>query len=139
MVANDTLAKGELRAAIRSRARRYVDEVFIVCPALGSRLRNLLSDDDRARAEAHARLDASLAALAEIGVHADGCVGDADPLRAIDDTLRTFAADELIIATHPPLRSNWLAGDVVERARERYHLPITHVVVDLAAERASAT
>lgn len=135
VVANETVAGEALRNAIQTRARRYVDEVFVVCPALSSRLRHWLSDEDRVRARAHARLDASLAALAQVGIHADGCVGDADPLGAIEETLTTFAADELIIATHPRGRSSWLKRDVVDRARGRFDLPVAHVVVDLEAER----
>ena len=64
-----------------------------------------------------------------------GEIGDDDPLQAIDDALRTFAPDELIISTHPEGRSNWLERGVVEHARERFALPVTHVVVDLDAER----
>jgi len=63
-------------------------------------------------------------------------VGDADPLQAIEDALRAFGADEVIVSTHPPGRSNWLERDVIARARERFDLPITHVVVDLERERA---
>lgn len=55
---------------------------------------------------------------------------------AIEDALRTFPADEILISTHPPDRSRWLEGGVVERARAEIELPITHVVVDLEAERA---
>lgn len=130
-----TVGGRALRGEIRRRARPYVDEVFLVCPALDSRLRHRLADEDRIRAAAHGRLDASLAALAKVAIQADGCLADADPLRAIEDTLRTFAADELIISTHPPGRSSWLAGNVVERARERFSLPIAHVIVDLELER----
>jgi hypothetical protein len=73
-------------------------------------------------------------------VEARGEVGDADPIQAMDDALRTFGADEIVISTHPPGRSNWLEKEVIGRARERYPVPITHVVVDLERERqASAT
>jgi hypothetical protein len=51
----------------------------------------------------------------------------------IEDALRTFRPDELIISTHPPGRSHWLERGVVERARERFALPLTHIVVDLDA------
>ena len=50
----------------------------------------------------------------------------------------TFGADEIIISTHPPGRSNWLEKEVIGRAGERYPVPITHVVVDLEQERAGA-
>ena len=70
---------------------------------------------------------------------ARGEVGDADPLQAIEDSLRTFGADEIIISTHPEGRSNWLEKGVVSGAKQRFTVPITHVVVDLEAERAEAT
>jgi hypothetical protein len=57
-----------------------------------------------------------------------------DPNQAIEDMLRAFPADELIISTHPPDRSKWLERGVVERARREVPLPVTHVVVDLEAE-----
>ncbi len=39
--------------------------------------------------------------LREAGINARGEVGDADPLQAIEDALRTFGADEIVISTHP--------------------------------------
>ena len=60
-------------------------------------------------------------------------------LLAIEDTLRTFAADEVIISTHPPERSRWLEQGVVERAERDVPLPVAHVIVDLEAERAAGT
>ena len=60
---------------------------------------------------------------------------DANPLQAMEDALRTFGADEIIISTHPEGRSHWLERGVVVHARERFAVPITHVVVDLDRER----
>jgi hypothetical protein len=51
----------------------------------------------------------------------------------MEDALRTFGADEIVIATHPEGRSNWLERNIVGAARERFDAPITHVVVDLDA------
>jgi hypothetical protein len=134
VVANETVAGRALRAEVVHRAGGDA-EVLVVCPALNSPLRHWASDEDAARARAQARLDESLGALAGAGVEARGEVGDADPLQAIDDALRTFGADEIVISTHPPGRSNWLEKEIIVRARERYDCPITHVVVDLEHER----
>ncbi len=113
--------------------------VILVCtPALNSRLRHWASDEDGARAAAQERLDASLEGLRALGIDASGEVGDANPLQAMEDALRTFGADEIIISTHPEGRSNWLERGVVEHARERFTVPIRHVVVDLDRERAEA-
>lgn len=134
VVANETVAGQALREEVVRRARGAVD-VLVVCPALNTQLRHWASDEDNARAAAHDRLEDSLAALSATGVEARGEVGDADPVQAMDDALRTFGADEIVISTHPPGRSNWLEKGVIARARERYACPITHVVVDLEAER----
>ena len=48
------------------------------------------------------------------------------------DALHAFDADQLMIATHPEGRSNWLARNLVVRARDRFALPIRHIVVDAA-------
>jgi hypothetical protein len=135
VVANETVGGHTLRSAILEKSLDVREEVLVVTPALNSPLKHWVSDEDGARAAAQQRLDASLARLAEAGVEARGEVGDGDPVQAIEDALRTFGADEIIISTHPPGRSNWLERDVVERARERFPVPITHIVVDLEAER----
>jgi hypothetical protein len=131
VIANETVAGEPLRAAVAQAAAGHRTKVLVVTPALNSKVRHWASDEDRARAAAQHRLDESLTRLAETGVDAHGEVGDADPLQAIEDALRTFGADEIIISTHPEGRSNWLERGVVDSARERFAVPITHVVVDL--------
>jgi universal stress protein family protein len=137
VVANETVAGRALRDEVVRRAGGEA-QVLVVSPALNTRIRHWTSDEDEARAAAQARLDESLAALAAVGVDAQGQVGDDDPIRAIEDALRTFGADEIVLSTHPPGRSNWLETGVVERARERFECPLAHVVVDLERERTLA-
>jgi hypothetical protein len=131
VVANETVGGHTLRSAILEKSLDVREQVLVVTPALNSPIRHWVSDDDAARASAQERLDQSLAQLAAAGVEAKGQIGDGDPLQAMEDALRTFGADEIIISTHPVGRSNWLERDVVEKARERFAVPITHVVVDL--------
>jgi hypothetical protein len=135
VIANETVGGHVLRSAILERSLDVREEVLVVTPALNSPLKHWVSDEDDARAAAQERLGESLAKLSEAGVEARGEVGDGDPLQAMEDALRTFGADEIIISTHPAGRSNWLERGVVERARERFAVPITHVVVDLERER----
>jgi len=136
VIANETVAGARLRDEIRQRSEGYDEQVLVVTPALNSPLRHWASDEDDARAQAQKRLEASLAALRAAGVDAKGEVGDAEPLQAAEDALRIFGADEIIISTHPEGRSHWLEKGVVDGARERFAVPITHVVVDLEAEQA---
>jgi hypothetical protein len=112
-------------------ARRAIDtsaSVLVVAPALNSRLRHWVSDVDEAVAQAGDRVGFALAELREHGVSARGEVGDANPLLAIADALAGFAASEIVIATHPEGRSNWLERGLIEKATVRFDLPITHLV-----------
>jgi hypothetical protein len=135
VIANETVGGSELLDRIRELGEGAETRVLVVSPALNTPLRHLASDEDPARAAARERLDRSLARLEREGIEARGEVGDGDPLQAIDDALRTFGADQIVISTHPEGRSNWLERGVVTGARERYAVPIHHVVVDLEAER----
>lgn len=135
VIANETVAGDTLHAMIRQKSEGYRTNVLVVAPAQPSPLQHLASDDDPARQEARERVDASLAKLRKAGLSAQGHVGDPDPVQAIEDALRTFGPDEIIISTHPEGRSHWLERSVVEHARDRFAVPITHVVVDLDRDR----
>jgi hypothetical protein len=135
VIANETVGGERLREEIRSRSEGVDEHVFVVCPALNSPLRHWASDEDGARIQAQERLNTSLSRLRQAGVDAKGEIGDAEPLQAMEDALRLFGADEIIISTHPEGRSHWLEKGIVDAARERFAVPITHVVVDLEAEQ----
>jgi hypothetical protein len=135
IVANETVEGDALVNTVRDIALSHDAVVFVVAPALNSRLRHWMSDSDAAHAVADARLAGCLARLREAGVRAGGEVGDADPMRAIEDAMHIFRADEILIGTHPEERSNWLAHDLVGRVCAVFGLPVAHVVVDVAAHR----
>jgi len=133
VIANETVESPILRETIRATAEGGGDaEVVIVAPALNSRARHWVSDEDEARQRAKLRLERCLASLTAVGIEARGWIGDADPLQAIADALHFVSAGQIVIATHPEGRSNWLARRLVPRARRRFTIPILHVVVDQA-------
>jgi len=103
-------------------------DVLVVVPALNTRLRHWLSDIDDAVARAHDRLEVALGDLRTRGVSARGEVGDANPLVAIDDALAHFAASAIVIATLPAGQSNWLERGLIDKARARFDVPVTHLV-----------
>lgn len=139
VVANETCAGARVVEEVRSRCAAGPAEVLVVAPALArSRLGHWLSADTaRRRREAQERLRRSVDAMRAGGIDARGEIGDADPLQAIDDAIRTFRPDEIVISTHPPSRSTWLERRVVQHARVRFTVPITHVIVDLEREGAT--
>jgi len=136
VVANQTVGGRALLEEIRNRCKGRDSEILVVVPALTSSWReHWASDVDGALAEAQQRLEESLYTMERAGITARGHVGDHhEPNASLEDALREFPADEVIISTHPPEKSKWLEGGVLERAREEVPLPVTHVVVDLEAE-----
>ncbi len=134
VVANESLGGPELRRELMERLELW-PELYVVAPALCSRSHRWTSDCDEELDAARRRLAATLAWAAEQGFAARGEVGDADPLLALEDALRQFAPDEIVIATHPPELANWLESGLVERARAELDVPVTHVAVDAARGR----
>jgi GABA permease len=134
VVANETVGGQELMKEIGELALAGRTRFHVVCPALNSRLKTWTSDSDAAREAAQSRLDTTISRLSEVGIEAEGEVGDLDPLVAIEDAVRTFHPDEIVISTHPVGKSNWLERGVVSAARERFDVNVTHVVVDLEAQ-----
>ncbi len=122
VVANETVTSGVLYETIRARARNGATHVLVVAPALNGRLQHWISDEGDARRAAGERLVACLDKFRSNGIEANGIVGDPSPMLAI--------ADELVIATHPEGGSNWLARDLIRKARRRFGLPVLHIVVD---------
>ncbi|HET9938394.1 MAG TPA: hypothetical protein VFQ28_06355 [Gaiella sp.] len=133
LVGNEALGSEEVVASLDGRAADA--EVLVVAPALDRRRRR---PDDHPRRAAERRLAACLAALREEGIAAEGILGDAEPLAAIEDALRVFPADEILIATHRAPSSAWLARRVVQRAAQRFWHPVHHVVVEGSPVRAAA-
>jgi GABA permease len=128
VVANEAVESEPLHELIRRHAAGRPSDVVIVAPATTSRVPRFVRDAAERQAEIE-RIGRLLGRLAAEGIPAHGWMGAADPVEAIADALAVFDADELIIATSPEWRSDWLAHDVVDRARARFGLPTAHVVV----------
>jgi hypothetical protein len=104
-------------------------EVMVVAPALNSRFRFWMSDDDEAIARAEQVQEETVERLDEEGIDAAGDTGEADPLLAINDALQTFEADEIVLFTHEDGKRNWLEEGLVDQAKERFDAPVRHMVV----------
>jgi hypothetical protein len=129
VVANAALAGAELSGLILRHGREHV-EVDVLAPVLASPLHYAVSDIDRELAEARARLERSLAWAHEHQIVARGEVGDPNPTTAIEDELRTFGADEVIVVTHRRDRETWQERGELPCLRRELEVPITHVVVE---------
>ena len=72
-------------------------DVRLVVPVPSHRLDRWLSAEDDARYEGEARLARSAGVLVAAGLPVSGSVGDADPAQALEDELRGYAADEVVL------------------------------------------
>ncbi len=128
VVANEALSGEALCERILGADHERV-EVDVLAPVLASRLHQGVSDIDHEFAQARARLKRSLAWPHEHGIVARGEVGDPSATTAIEDELRGFGADEVIVVTHPRERESWQEHGELERLRRELDVPVTHVVV----------
>jgi hypothetical protein len=127
VVATERLGGQELRTALSGAGAAV--QLDVLAPILAWRVHYWASDVDREREEAQRRLDASLAWAVEHGFAARGEVADPDPLVAIEDELRDFGADEVIIATHARERTSWLAGRMLAHLTQELDVPVREIVV----------
>ena len=127
VVANQTLGSAELRQEIRKRFEADPHSFFYVLvpntraedyhgvPVAGGfmPMPTLITasgpaTDEETTAQAQHLLDQFLKRLRELGVKAEGELGDPDPLQAIAEVLARDRFDEANISTLPERVSRWL-------------------------------
>jgi len=102
-------------------------EVLVLSPATNqSKLAFWVSDPDDAIAEATEAETKTVENLAEADVDVEGEVGESDPAQAIEDALATFAADRIVIFSHPEGDRDYRED---ESLKERWNIPVTHAVI----------
>ncbi len=74
-------------------------EVLVLAPARIGFLDRWASDLEAARREAQQNLVITVASLAKAGVAAEARVGDEDLVQAVEDTMQSFAATDVILVT----------------------------------------
>ena len=132
LVVTTAPVEGEaLRARVREHAAGEEAEIHVVATASDlSPLDWLATDEDEARGEAAARAAGVQDAVAPEAESVEAEVGDADPVQAIEDALRTFPADELVLVTRREEDAGWLEEGAAGEALARFSLPVTHLVVE---------
>ena len=152
LVANKTLASGEVSAFVRDRMAKEEDCQFtLLVPATprdhgaGARLVHGMASVSEARWQpsngvdpgtaendlefARSRLEFGLDILRKLGAHVDGEVGDANPAKAIAEVLQRRQYDEVALSTLPKGVSRWLGLDIPHQVQRRFHVPVTVISV----------
>jgi hypothetical protein len=94
-------------------------ELLVVAPATQTRLDRWASDVGEARDRARDALAVSLGTLTAAGLDVHGRVGDGDAVQAIEDELRTFPAQEVVVIGGPELDR-----EQVDEVRRRLDRPV---------------
>jgi hypothetical protein len=147
VVANKTLGSNDLLQSIRDRMTKGPCEFTVLVPAtahahrestmeaLTRRITNMpVTDEARGTAEsdyqhAQGRVEFGIEQLQRLGAQADGEVGDANPVKAVEDALSRRKYDEIILSTLPGGAGRWLGQDVPQRVKRKFKGPVTVVAV----------
>jgi hypothetical protein len=109
-------AVAELRERVSARLAGRDAEVLVLVPALSTDLEALTGAVDDRRDDAQHEADRLAAQLAAAGIRARGSVGADDPLLAVEDALRAFGADEVVL----------VGGDeLLAHVQERVAVPVS--------------
>ena len=130
MVATVPVDASLLREQLRERGGGGDAEVRVVAPAADvSPLQWLATDDDAARGDAARVAGETAGAVESEASVVDAGVGDSDPVKAIEDALREWPADEVVVVTAGGEDANWLERDAGAQADERFGVPVSHLRV----------
>ena len=105
-------------------------EVLVVSPASNqSKVAFWVSDSDEAIEEAETAQIDTVERLEEEGVDAAGDTGESEPAVAIEDALATFAADRIVIFSHPEGDRDYREDEGLADAEARFGVPVTHALI----------
>ena len=138
VVATSSNISEPVRREIDRRAAGRPTKTMVVVPALaGSRFEQAAGAVDEAIAHADEQREPAAEEAREAGVQlvTEPRIGDSDPILAIEDALREFPAEEILIVTRPAEDAAWMEEDLFDRARERFSQPIAHFVLDTETTR----
>jgi hypothetical protein len=129
----------ELPPLVRSLVQT-ASEIVVITPMLVSGLQWLASDTDRARYEADERLSAVLGHVEAMAPEAEirAEVGDDTPMTALDDVMRKFEPDHILIALRASDHDAWQEQGLLDEIRQAFHIPMTVFEIDRAGRVPSA-
>jgi hypothetical protein len=133
VVTTEPVSADQLRDALPGGTDPQDAEVMVVAPALHkSALRFWLSDADDAIARAEQVRRESLKALSDDGVAATADTGESSTADAIEDALKTFPADRIVVFTHPETEQRYREDLDAEAVEARFRIPVTRASAGLS-------
>jgi hypothetical protein len=125
---NEVAGGRRLLEALRERVDAGADSVAVAAPQ-NQPIVGQIVDRDEVRDAALSRVEVTQSVLAEFGVEASGAVMDPEPSLALDDAVRAFGPREILLSSLYEARFGLLRRDLVEWAKDRFDVPVTHIPV----------
>lgn len=133
VVTTEPVSAGQLRGALPGDTDPQDAEVMVVAPAVHeSALRFWLSDADDAIARAEQVRRESLDRLSEAGVPATADTGESSTAKAIEDALKAFPADRIVVFTHPESEQRYREDLDADAVEARFRIPVTRATASSA-------
>jgi hypothetical protein len=130
VLTTEPVSADQLRDALPGDTDPQDAEVMVVAPALHkSALRFWMSDADDAIARAEEVRRASVERLGEEGVSASADTGEGDPEDALEDVLKTFDADRILVFTHRDGEQRYREDVDPDALQSRFGIPVTQTRV----------
>ncbi len=125
---NEVAGGRKLLETIRDRVEHGASRVALAAPQNQPSVGQIV-DVDEVREAAQSRVEVTQIVLAEFGIDAEAAVFDPNPLLALDDAVRAFTPQEILLSCLYESRVGILRRDLVEWAKERFEAPVTHIQV----------
>ena len=130
VLTSEPVSANQLREALPGDADPTEAEVMVVAPALHeSALRFWLSDADEAIARADEVRRRSVDQLGAEGVSAAADTGESNPEDAVEDVLKTFAADRILVFAHAGDEQRYREDVDTDALQSRFGVPVTQARV----------
>jgi hypothetical protein len=131
VLTSEPVSADQLRDALPGDADPTDAEVMVVAPALHeSALRFWLSDADEAIARADEVRRRSIDQLGAAGVSAVADTGEGNPEDAVEDVLKTFAADRILVFAHTGDEQRYREDVDTDALQSRFGVPVTQARVE---------
>jgi hypothetical protein len=125
---NEVAGGRRLLEALRARVEAGADRVAVAAPQNQPTVGQIV-DRDEARDAALSRVEVTQAVLHDFGIEAVGAIFDPDPSLAIDDAVRAFAPEEVLLSALYETRFGLMRKDLVEYAKDKIEVPVVHIPV----------
>jgi hypothetical protein len=116
VVANRTVDSPDLRDALQERAGQGPIHVTLLAPVTHAE-----------REDARGRVDAAVSELQGAGIPAEGMVGAADPVVAVQEAWDPARFDEVLVSTLAAPLSQWMRIDLPHRIARLIDCPVRHL------------